>query len=246
MRLLIFISNEDDFYGSAKKIQDLCKIDSKIIYVEDFIKEKGWNKIKDSDIIYFLCNGEKVNYTIKNIMNINKKCEIINKEYLLKNDSKSSVQQKIYESGVPTPKVLDINDINNIKFPIFCKQNTHTGIVFKAYTKRTITDFFQKFDLNDFYLEEAVISNLKKYNEFKAYFANGEVYPKDNEKDFNNYIKDICIKISNALYDLEAFSVDFIENDNGIYVIDVNIASGFYMSTGARKEFVKKYVNKEE
>lgn len=246
MKLLIFISKEDDFYGSAKKIQDICKIDSDIIYIEDFIDNEGWNKIVDGDIIYFLCNGEKVNYAFNKILNTDKKCEIINKEYLLKNDGKLLVQQKICDNGVPTPRIINFTDIDITRFPIFCKQNSHTGIVFKAYTKRTIKDFFQKFDLNDFYLEEAVTSDLEKHNEFKAYFANGKVYPKDEESDFSNHIKDICIKISDTLYGLQAFSVDFIENNNGLYVIDVNVASGFYMSTGAREEFVKRYVNKEK
>lgn len=245
MKLIVFISNEDDFYGSAKKIKDICKIECEIIYIEDFIEEKGWKKITNTDIIYFLCNGEKVNYVFKNIINVNDKCNVINKEYLLNNESKVIVQQKINEIGVPTPKLLKLDDILNIKFPIFCKQNTHTGIVFKAYTKRTITDFFRKFNINDFYLEEAVTSDLEKHIEFKAYFANGKTYPKDNENNFSKEIEDICIKIAHALYGLEAFSVDFIQNDKGLYVIDVNIASGFYMSTGARKEFVKKYVDKK-
>lgn len=245
MKLIVFISNEDDFYGSAKKIKDICNIECEIIYIEDFIKEKGWKEITNTDIIYFLCNGEKVNFAFKNITKFNDKCKIINKEYLLNNESKAVVQQKIKEIGVPTPKLLNINDITNIKFPVFCKQNTHTGIVFKAYTKRTVIEFFQKFNINDFYLEEAVTNDLEKHIEFKAYFANGKAYPKDNENNFNKEIDDICIKIAQALYDLEAFSVDFIQNDKGLYVIDVNIASGFYMSTGARKEFVKKYVNKK-
>lgn len=245
MKLIVFISNEDDFYGSAKKIKDLSNIESEIIYIEDFINEQGWKKITNTDIIYFLCNGEKVNFVFKNIIKVNPNCKIINKEYLSRNDSKSIVQQKINEIGVPTPKLLNYDDISNIKFPIFCKQNTHTGIVFKAYTKRTITDFFQKFNVNEFYLEEAVTSDLEKHIEFKAYFANGKTYPKDNENRFDKQIDEICLKIAQALYNLEAFSVDFIQNDNGLYVIDVNIASGFYMSTGARKEFVKKYVNKK-
>ncbi len=245
MKLIVFISNEDDFYGSAKKIKDLCDIDSEIIYIENFIEERGWEGITNSDIIYFLCNGEKVNFVFKNILKVNPNCKIINKEYLLKNESKSIVQQKINEIGVPTPKLLSYGDIDNIKFPIFCKQNTHTGIVFKAYTKRTITDFFQKFNIDDFYLEEAVTSDLEKHIEFKAYFANGKTYPKDDENNFDKQIDQICTKIASSLYNLDAFSVDFIKNNNGLYVIDVNVASGFYMSTGARKEFVKKYVNKK-
>lgn len=245
MKFIVFISNEDDFYGSAKKLKDICNLECEIIYIENFIEEKGWNKTTDKDIIYFLCNGEKVNYALNNIVMTNDKCKIINKEYLLNNENKAIVQQKINRIGVPTPKLLKFDDIDNIKFPIFCKQNTHTGIVFKAYTKRTITDFFQKFNINDFYLEESVISDLEKHIEFKAYFANGKTYPKDNENAFSKEIEDICIKIAQALYNLETFSVDFIQNDKGLYVIDVNIASGFYMSTGARKEFIKKYVNEK-
>ena len=94
MKLIVFISNEDDFYGSAKKIKDICKIECEIIYIEDFIEEKGWKKITNTDIIYFLCNGEKVNYVFKNIINVNDKCNVINKEYLLNNESKVIVQQK--------------------------------------------------------------------------------------------------------------------------------------------------------
>lgn len=244
MKLIIFISKEDDFYGSAKRIQDISKIDSEIVFIENFVNQKGWQNINTTDIIYFLCNGYKVNYVLNEIIKTTPNCKIINKEYLIKNEPKSNVQKKINELGVITPRVLSIKDIDNIKFPIFCKQNIHTGIVFKAYTKKTITDFFEKFDLNDFYLEEAVSSDLKKYKEFKVYYANAHVYPKDNEPMFNDEIKNICLIISEALYNLEAFSVDFIANDDGLYVIDVNVASGFYMSTDARKEFVKNYVNK--
>ena len=71
MKLIVFISNEDDFYGSAKKIKDLCDIDSEIIYIENFIEERGWEGITNSDIIYFLCNGEKVNFVFKNILTKN-------------------------------------------------------------------------------------------------------------------------------------------------------------------------------
>ena len=164
-------------------------------------------------------------------------------KYLLKNDLKSVVQKKMNDVGISVPMIFDNTKIDEIKFPIFCKQNTHAGIVFKAYTKKTIIDFFNRFNKNDFYLEEAVTSDLESHKEFKVYFANEKVFPKDNSEKISNRIKKICLLISKTLYDLDTFSVDFIENSKGLYLIDINVASGFYLSTGARKEFVRKYVN---
>ena len=116
--------------------------------------------------------------------------------------------------------------------PIFCKQNIHAGMVLKIYTVNTINKFFEKFARDDFYLEEAIKSNV----ESKFYFVKGNIYAKDNIE-IPYCVKNICIKISVAL-NLDVFSVDMMQKNEEYIVFDVNPSAGFYMLDEARNKLI--------
>jgi hypothetical protein len=236
-RVLILLSKNEDFLGSAVKIKDgLDYSNTEILYIEDICNNPNISK---DDIIYFLCNGECISKLINKIKNTG--CTIINANYFEKNYSKLTVQSLVGEGGVLVPKFIDYAEIENVKFPVFCKENKHAGIVFKAFNILTIKNFFSKFNSSDFYLEES-LNDIGTY-EMKIYYVDGEIAGKDGEVIINdsNILK-ICNNISKIL-ELSVFSADFIKKDSNYYLIDLNPAAGFYFSTISRNNLI--YMIKE-
>ena len=230
-RVIIVLSTEENFYGSAIKIQEelVDFVDVEIVNIEDIYDNY---EICSEDIIYFLCNGCLVSKYIKKIKQ--KKCLIYNCEYLEKNYSKFEVQELLKRNNILIPKII-YDDIYNVRLPIFCKENKHAGIVFQAFTVSTLKKFFSKFELKDFYLEESI--NKVGAKEIKVYYVNGKLSYKDKIKIKDNKLKSICFDVSSVL-SLNVFSADFIKQDNQYFLIDINPAAGFYLSSEARKNLV--------
>ena len=140
------------------------------------------------------------------------------------------------DNYIEVPKIIDKNSIKRINHPTFCKENRHGGIVLKTYTSSTISRFFEKFNKDDFYIEESIIAQ----EELKLYFVRDSMYSKGN---INDILKTICIKVSKLLQ-LEIFSIDIIKDfEDNYYVIDVNPSAGFYMLDYARKELINNIDN---
>ena len=95
-----------------------------------------------------------------------------------------------------------------------------------------INKFFEKFASDEFYLEEAIESNV----ESKFYFVKGNIYAKNNIE-ILNCVKNTCIRISSVLK-LDVFSVDMIQRNDDYVVLDVNPSAGFYMLDEARNKLV--------
>ena len=94
-------------------------------------------------------------------------------------------KKKLIDNNIKTPQIFEnFEVVDKTKLPIFCKQNIHAGMVFKIYTVNTINKFFEKFDSDEFYLEEAIESNV----ESKFYFVKGNIYAKNNIEILN------CVK----------------------------------------------------
>lgn len=236
-KCIIFLSKEESYLGSAIKIKEQSNFYTEIIYIEDYIMNK--KKIENS-IIYFLCNSDLV----KEIVNIKeiKNCYIFNKKFFEKNYTKLGIQNILQSNYIEVPIIIDKNNINKINCPTFCKEDRHGGIVLKTYTSSTISRFFEKFNKDDFYLEESIVAQ----EELKLYFVRDSIYSKGN---INDILKTICIKVSKLLQ-LEIFSIDIIKDfEDNYYVIDVNPSAGFYMLDYARKELINNIdsiMNKEE
>lgn len=226
-KCIIFLSKEENYLGSAIKIKEQSNFYTEIIYIEDYIMNK--KKIENS-IIYFLCNSELV----KGIINIKEidNCYIFNKKFFENNYTKLEMQNILKNNYIQVPRIIDKNSINRINFPTFCKEDRHGGIVLKTYTSNTINRFFEKFNKDDFYLEESIIAQ----EELKLYFVRDFIYSKGK---INDVLKTICTKVSKQLQ-LEIFSIDIIKDfEDNYYVIDVNPSAGFYMLDYAREELIK-------
>ncbi len=144
------------------------------------------------------------------------------------------MQNILLHNNIRIPAIYKKLENNKIKFPIFCKENIHAGIVFKAYTENTLNKFFDKFSYRDFYIEESIDGQ----SESKYYYIRGNLYSKGKSK-IESQVKQICEKIANVL-DLEIFSVDIIKQNNEYIVIDVNPSAGFYLLDEARNKFINE------
>lgn len=232
-KCIIFLSKNEDYFGSAKKIKDNTKLKVDIKYIEDFALINNKTEIVENSIIYFLCNS----VLIKELVNLleNTCCYIFNKKFFENNYTKLEIQELLINNGIDTPRILINSNIKEMKFPVFCKENKHAGMIFEAYTSHTIERFFEKFNKKDFYIEE----KINGQQEIKYYYVKGNIYSKYNIEN-ENIVKMYCNKIAKIL-DLEIFSVDMIKNKNNRYtIIDVNSSAGFYLLDEARNNFINE------
>lgn len=234
LQLDILISKQDKYYYSYIKLKDESYIPTNIYIIEDLnlatIETLNFN----NHIIYFLCNLTLNNEVINALKN--KKCYFLNKNFFLHNYSKVEVQQILSKNNIEVPEMFTVNNLNKIKYPIFCKENSHVGINFIAYSENTLVKFFCKFNVSDFYCEKIITGG----KETKLYCINNIIY--DNEKVIKNKeIKELFRKITNVLK-IETYSVDIINKEGEYVVIDINPNSGFFGSNIARKQFLKYVV----
>lgn len=230
----IFLSKEENYFKTALKIKKFNNINTEIIWLEDFLPLKNKKELLENSIIYFLCNKLTI---IRKIIEISKDvhCYIFNKDFFKKNYTKIEIQEILEKNNIKVPKRIDISKLEDIKLPVFCKENNHTGIVFKAYTENTLKNFFEKFDKNRFYIEESVNGGI----ETKYYYVKGNIYSKNNSK-IEEEINKSCTKIS-ELFNLEVFSIDCIKQNETSIVIDLNPSAGFYLQDEARNSLINEF-----
>lgn len=232
-KLKIFISHAEISFNSAKKIKDESSIETEIIYIEDFIKENKIDTIEDNDIIHFSCNSKLVYEILDKIKD--KSCFIFNKEFLLKKYSKLDLQNEIMKIGIRVPKIY--KEINKIKYPVFCKENHHAGLILQVHSPGTLQRILERFSDIDFYLEENVAKGYKNVTEEKYYYSNGVLHSKTGVV----HNPDI-LKISNLIkenFNVDIYSIDVIKNDSDTILIDFNLAVGFFLTESGRKDFIK-------
>lgn len=232
-KLKIFISHAEISFNSAKKIKDESLIETEIIYIEDFIKENKIDTIEDSDIIHFSCNSKLVYEILDKIKD--KSCFIFNKEFLLKKYSKLDLQNEIMKIGIRVPKIY--KEINKIKYPVFCKENHHAGLILQVHSPGTLQRILERFSDIDFYLEENVAKEYKNVTEEKYYYSNGVLHSKTGVVHNPN-----ILKISNLIkenFNVDIYSIDVIKNDSDTILIDFNLAVGFFLTESGRKDFIK-------
>ena len=232
-KLKIFISHAEISFNSAKKIKDESSIETEIIYIEDFINENKIDTIEDSDIIHFSCNSKLVYEILDKIKD--KSCFIFNKEFLLKKYSKLDLQNEIMKIGIRVPKIY--KEINKIKYPVFCKENHHAGLILQVHSPGTLQRILERFSDIDFYLEENVAKGYKNVTEEKYYYSNGVLHSKTGVV----HNPDI-LKISNLIkenFNVDIYSIDVIKNDSDTILIDFNLAVGFFLTESGRKDFIK-------
>lgn len=233
-KLIAYVSKYENSLDGAKKIQNQSNYDVEIYGIEKFCEENKYNLINEEDVIFFLCASPLI-YEVATKLN-EKGCRIINKEYFLSNFTKKEIQILLEKNQVKIPKIYIEDIYNNNIFPIFCKENMHTGITLQLYNKNTQDRVFEKFDYKDFYLEEPVKINNSK--EIKVYCVNGEIFYKNNQEQNNIIINDICKKVVKIFNNIEVCSIDFIYNEEEYYLIDFNPSSGFYSTDKGRKGFI--------
>ena len=238
-RLVLFVSNTNAYINPCNKIIEICNLDTIIINIEDYYNEVININLNEKDIIYFTCcNSLIVSQTIKKIRK-EFKCQIINEKALSIENilSKKNLQFYLYTNSINVPKIY--LDINSVKFPIFCKEQSHQGFTAEIYNRKSLNCFFQKFDISKFYLEEALSTNNSMKTNFKVYYVNGKIYTKDGTIRRSSNVEKICRKISLLLGDLEVFSIDLIKFQKKLWVIDINICTCLYLCDRGRKDFIK-------
>lgn len=229
-KCLIFLSREENYLGSAIKIKDNTNFQVEIIYIEDFMENRDKTQNLKDCVIYFLCNSSLVK---KLVSEANKtSCYIFNKKFFENNYTKLETQKLLQKNGIIVPKLLICNNPKKLKYPVFCKENKHAGIIFKAYTSNTIERFFEKFNKKDFYIEESIDGQ----QEVKYYYVKGNIYCKNNFE-IPVSIINYCSKISELL-NLEIFSIDIIKNNDSYIIIDINPSAGFYLLDDARDNLI--------
>ena len=231
-KLKVFLSRNEISYEAGLKIKETALLETEIIYIEDFVKQKLWNTITDNDIIHFSCNSDLIKTVLEKKKK--KKCYIYNKAYLLKNHNKKEIQLKLKKIGVNIPEIY--SNIDDVKLPVFVKENKHTGIILEAYTPSALKFILKNMQDRDFYLEQSIHKSVR--NEIKVYVVNKKVYFKDGGK-INREIKRISEVIAREVNDIEIYSADFIVTNKSYYLIDFNPAIGFYRTTKGRKAFVE-------
>lgn len=238
-RLIIFVSKYENSLDGAKKIKNEADFNVEILEIEEFCNNNKYSLISESDIIFFLCASHFINQVVTNLNE--KGCRIINKKYFLSNFTKKEIQVILEKNNINVPKIYTENIIVNKIFPIFLKENKHTGITLELYNENTQNRIFEKFDSENFYLEEPVKIEYPK--EIKIYCVNNKLYYKNNQELNNEKINSICKKIVKIFDTIEVCSIDFIYNYDEVYLIDFNPSSGFYSTDRGRKGFID-YCNK--
>ena len=232
-RIIIILSKHEKFLDSAKKVKAICNINTEIHYIEDFINNTDY--IEDNDIIFILTNSPLIPDFVNMISHY--KCYIINKDYFLNNYSKLDIQKVLAKNNISIPNIIQQDELDKCKYPIFVKENNHAGIVFQAYTPKTIETFFSKFPIDNYYFEDNLYNKCANAKEYKLYYANGVVSYKDGVEKENKTVNNMVINIAKTLK-MQIISTDIILIGKECFVIDVNPAPGFYFCSRARKELV--------
>lgn len=234
--LILFISKYNLFTGQVEKIIKDSKYNTIVLNIEGFVEKNKKLILNNHDVVYFICCNSPI---IDKAILLIKGGYIINKSFLLSNYKKSDIQRKLNSNTLLIPKIYNVDDINNINFPIFCKENIHEGITIQIFNKISLKKFFEKFNKNDFYLEESLINTIDiKAEEFKIYYVNKNVYLKSDKISKNKELNELAIKISNILDNMDIYSCDIICQNNLYYIIDLNASAGFYLSDKSRQSFL--------
>lgn len=210
-----------------------------LIYIEDFISNNNNIQIQNEDIILIMSNDSYISKFIETVNN----CIILNKKFLKYNYDKLKVQKILQENDISVPNILNLNEIENKHFPIYCKSLKHTILSKKIENFTELNDFTLKNDSNNFYIEQNVLNG--NLTEFKIYFVKDEIFYYDNIEETNKEtISKVMLEISKIL-SLDVFSMDVIMNEEIYYVLDVNPMPGFYMSKNSRLALIEKFKIKE-
>ena len=148
LQLDILISKQDKYYYSYIKIKDESHITTNIYYIEDINLDKIEDINFNNHIIYFLCNSPLNSKFVLALEN--KNCYFLNKTFLLNEYSKLEVQQVLNKNNIDIPEIETTKNLSEIKYPVFCKENSHVGINLIAYSENTLVKFFCKFNISDF------------------------------------------------------------------------------------------------
>lgn len=231
LQLDILVSKEDKYYYSYIKLKDESYIPTNIYYIEDLKLDSMEKYNFTNHVIYFQCNIPLNSKVISKLNSIN--CYCINKHFFEQNYTKLEVQKVLYKNNIEIPEIVTIDGLNKIQYPVFCKENSHVGINFIAYSENTLVKFFCKFNMSDFYCEKIITGG----KEMKLYCIEDIVCDNNNIIE-DKTIKELFKKITKCLQ-IEAYSVDIINTDSKNIVIDINPNSGYFGSNIARKNFLR-------
>lgn len=227
--LIIFHNNHKNMNNIVDKISEGNKAQIKVINICDYLDNSENFEINSSDVIYFLCNNYYLNNLI--IEKLNKiQCKILNKCFYLKNYDKEKVQNILLKNQINVPKIVDFNEKINKKVILKAKKHTLPVNIFENMAE--LKKFLLDKNMCDFYAEEFI----EKDKEYKIYHVNGKMFFYDNIETFYNEKLNKTLQLIGEIFELDIYSVDVIFAKEEFYIIDINTASGLFMSKGARRE----------
>lgn len=246
--IIIVVSHEELFINGAQLILEQVQMASfgcRVMFIEDWFFKYGEEyHNNEKKLFYFLTNVDGVMACVHDVLR--NRHIVINKTFLLGENSKLYLQKAIEQEGIVVPKSVcpaDSAESKNtckINFPCYVKSQKHTSTVVRVANKRELNEVICLLDCNneDWYLEEAIEKDGLLLQ--KAYYVGGKIFVKDSGCRLEN----VFGSISKAL-DLEVFSVDIFSSKSDEYcVIDVNPAPSFFKSKKARKAFATFLIKK--
>ena len=241
MNYIVF-SKDEAFRDGAEKIKSEALLHNKtceLIEIGDVAENTLPQDI--GSLVYFLTNnalvGEKVNFFKK------RGVRVVNEKALLGDVSKFFLQDTLRENRIHVPKsILTSGDgarPEELQYPMFIKSQYQASTVIKVENESELEKHMKNINnTGTYYFEQAVTEEnflLQKY-----YYIHGTGLSIDYKDAAPQWLCLILENMSRAL-NLEVFSADIFINwaTKDYYCIDINPASSFFMSDGARSEFIK-------
>lgn len=227
--LIISHNNHKNINNIVNKLNSENKFKINVINICDYLDNCEKFEIKFSDVIYFLLNDKDLINLIIEKINKNQ-CKILNKGFYLKKYNKENVQNILLKNQINAPKIVDFNENINKKVILKAKYHTLPVNIFENMTE--LKKFLLDKNTCDFYAEEFIEKDI----EYKIYYVNGKIFFYDNIETFYNEKLNKTLQLIGKILELDIYSVDVIFAKEEFYIIDINTATGLFMSKGARQE----------
>lgn len=225
------------FYDDIKKVKniiDKIKKESKSrvqeINIYDYLKNPNVIEICSNDVAYFLFNNT-LSALLANKLN-RYQCKVLNKEFFLKKFDKEKVQRLLLKNKINVPKIIDISKITNQK--LICKSKNHTLPVNIFESNEDLNKFMANKNNCEFYAEEFI----EKDAEYKIYYVNGKMFFYENIEPIYDKLLNKSFEKIGKILKLDIFSADVLFKDGKFFVIDINPATGLFLSKNARRELL--------
>lgn len=229
--LIIFYDNFEKVKNIIQKISTESESLVEKINIFDYLKNPAGFQINSNDVAYFLFNRNISTLIIKKLNKTG--CTILNKKFFLKNFDKKKVQELLLKNRISVPNLINVNNFSTQKFILKSKNHTLPVNIFES--KEDFLKFVSNKNIDEFYAEEFI----EKDAEYKIYYVNGKIFFYDGTEPVCNKKLNKSFEKISRLLKLNIFSVDVLFKCDKFFFIDINPATGLFLSKDARQELLK-------